>query len=129
MGAVGQGKSLCLVFLGGSVVNGGPVTVHNEEYTQPDPCVIQGRRIFGGPATIRLSSDEKRLYVTNGLYTPWDKQIYPEMVREGSVMMQLYVDTERGGLTVNDDFLVDFGNEPSGPARAHDMRYPLDNLA
>lgn len=39
-------------------------------------------------------------------------------------MLQIDVDTENGGLCVNPDFLVDFGKEPWGPARAHEMRYP-----
>lgn len=44
--------------------------------------------------------------------------------RDGSVMLQIDVDTEKGGLTVNHDFLVDFGKEPGGPCMAHEMRYP-----
>ena len=28
------------------------------------------------------------------------------------------------GMKVNEDFFVDFGTEPAGPARAHEMRYP-----
>jgi len=39
-------------------------------------------------------------------------------------MLQIDVDTEKGGLTVNRDFLVDFGKEPGGPCMAHEMRYP-----
>ncbi|CAG7816445.1 unnamed protein product, partial [Allacma fusca] len=34
------------------------------------------------------------------------------------------VDTINGGLTLNEDFLVDFGNEPDGPVLAHEIRYP-----
>ena len=34
------------------------------------------------------------------------------------------VDTEKGGLTLNQDFYVDFGTEPDGPALAHEVRYP-----
>nr|XP_056709184.1 methanethiol oxidase-like isoform X2 [Euleptes europaea] len=114
------------VFVGGSIPKGGAVTVLEdlELDCQPDPFMIQGRRVYGGPQMLQLSLDGKRLYVSNGLYTPWDKQLYPEMVREGSVMLQIDVDTERGGLYVNEDFLVDFGKEPCGPARAHEMRYP-----
>ncbi|XP_077176318.1 methanethiol oxidase-like [Paroedura picta] len=114
------------VFVGGSIPKGGVVKVleDHELDCQPDPVVIQGRRVHGAPQTIQLSLDGKRLYVTSSWYTPWDKQYYPELVREGSVMLQIDVNTERGGLSVNQDFLVDFGNEPCGPARAHDMRYP-----
>lgn len=39
-------------------------------------------------------------------------------------MLQLDVDTEQGGLTVNESFLVDFGKEPDGPCLAHEIRYP-----
>jgi hypothetical protein len=35
----------------------------------------------------------------------------------------LDVDTEKGGLTLNPDFLVDFGKEPDGPVLAHEIRY------
>ncbi|XP_054834459.1 methanethiol oxidase-like isoform X2 [Eublepharis macularius] len=114
------------VFLAGSITKGGVVTVLEDQELncQPDPFVIQGRRVYGGPVMLQLSLDGCRLYVTNTLYTPWDKQFYPELVREGSVMIQIDVNTEQGGLCVNEDFLVDFGKEPLGPARAHEMRYP-----
>lgn len=44
--------------------------------------------------------------------------------REGAVMVLIDVDTERGGLTVNKDFLVDFGKEPCGPCLAKDIHFP-----
>uniref|UniRef100_L7MZT7 Methanethiol oxidase n=2 Tax=Anolis carolinensis TaxID=28377 RepID=L7MZT7_ANOCA len=114
------------VFVGGSLQKGGPVTVLEDPELdcQPDPFVIQGRKVQGGPNMMQLSLDGKRLYVTNSLYTPWDKQFYPDLIRDGSVMLQLDVDTEKGGLSVNKNFLVDFGHEPFGPARAHGMSYP-----
>lgn len=46
------------------------------------------------------------------------------VLREGSVMMQINVDTVDGGLALNEDFLVDFGKEPDGPVLAHELRYP-----
>nr|XP_060614055.1 methanethiol oxidase-like [Anolis sagrei ordinatus] len=114
------------VFVGGSIAKGGPVTVLEDPEldSQPDPFVIQGKKVQGGPQMLQLSLDGRRLFVTTSLYTPWDKQFYPEMVKGGSVMIQLDVDTEHGGLCVNREFLVDFGQEPFGPARAHEMRYP-----
>lgn len=30
----------------------------------------------------------------------------------------------KGGLTLNPDFLVDFGQEPDGPVLCHEMRFP-----
>ena len=73
---------------------------------------------------LQLSLDGKRLYVTSSLYSPWDNQFYPDMKTNGSYLMQLDCDTENGGMTVNENFFVDFGKEPDGPARAHEMRFP-----
>ncbi|KFP89655.1 Selenium-binding protein 1-A, partial [Apaloderma vittatum] len=114
------------VFLGGSITAGGPVTVleDKELQGQPEPFVIKGKRMRGGPQMIQLSLDGKRLYVTSSLYSGWDKQFYPDLIKEGSVMLQIDVDTERGGLRVNENFLVDFGKEPDGPVLAHEIRYP-----
>ena len=46
------------------------------------------------------------------------------IIRNGSSMLQLDVDTEKGGLSLNRKFHVHFGNDPDGPALAHEMRYP-----
>lgn len=40
------------------------------------------------------------------------------------MLLQVDVDTEKGGLTLNRNFLVDFGDEPGGPVLAHEIRYP-----
>ncbi|XP_053744133.1 methanethiol oxidase [Synchiropus splendidus] len=114
------------VFLGGSIIAGGPVRVVEdpENQAQPGPRVIQGKRVQGGPQMLQLSLDGTRLYVTTSLYSGWDKQFYPDMVKEGSVMMQIDVDSVNGGLTLNQNFLVDFGKEPEGPSLAHELRYP-----
>ncbi|KAM7080542.1 methanethiol oxidase-like [Ciconia maguari] len=121
-----QTFGLLQVFVGGSITKGGPVTVCRDEelQSQPDPFFIKGKRVPGGPQMIQLSLDGKRLYVTTSLYSAWDRQFYPDLVKDGSVMLQLDVDTERGGLTVNKSFLVDFGKEPDGPCLAHEIRYP-----
>jgi len=39
-------------------------------------------------------------------------------------MLQIDCDTRRGGMSLNEDFFVDFEAEPNGPARAHEVRYP-----
>ncbi|RID49930.1 hypothetical protein BRARA_H00692 [Brassica rapa] len=51
-------------------------------------------------------------------------KFYPELMDKGSHIIQIDVDTEKGGLSINPDFFVDFGEEPDGPALAHEMRYP-----
>ncbi|MBL8821409.1 MAG: selenium-binding family protein [Planctomycetia bacterium] len=80
--------------------------------------------IGGGPQMIQLSKDGKRLYVTNSLFSSWDNMFYPKMASEGSWLIQVDCNTEAGGLKVNEKFVIDFGKEPQGPARAHEMRYP-----
>jgi selenium-binding protein 1 len=85
---------------------------------------VQGHQLQGGPQMLQLSLDGKRLYVTNSLFSSWDNQFYPALAKSGSYMLQIDCDTENGGLKINQDFYVDFGEEPAGPSRAHEMRYP-----
>lgn len=88
------------------------------------PVTIRGKEMTGGPQMIQLSLDGKRLYVTNSLYSTWDNVFYPQIGKQGSWLVQIDCDTEKGGMKLNDKFLVDFGKEPDGPSRAHEVRYP-----
>jgi len=88
-----------------------------------DSLIAKGP-LTGGPQMLQLSLDGKRLYVTNSLYSSWDNQFYPGMAEKGSSLLQIDCDTDAGGMTVNPAFFVDFGAEPAGPARAHEMRFP-----
>ncbi len=85
---------------------------------------VGGHKLLGGPQMLQLSLDGRRLYVTNSLLSKWDNQFYPEIGERGSYLLQIDCDLERGGMQLNDDFYVDFGAEPNGPARAHEIRYP-----
>jgi selenium-binding protein 1 len=85
---------------------------------------VRGRQATGGPQMLQLSLDGKRLYVTDSLVSSWDNQFYPDIAKQGSLLLQLDADTEKGGLTLNGRFVVDFGKEPDGPARAHEVRFP-----
>lgn len=40
------------------------------------------------------------------------------------MLLQVDVDSVNGGLTLNPDFCVDFGDEPDGPCLVHEVRYP-----
>ncbi|HEV8002862.1 MAG TPA: selenium-binding family protein [Planctomycetaceae bacterium] len=84
---------------------------------------VKGRELNGGPQMLNLSLDGKRLYMTNSLYSSWDNQFYPDLGKNGSYLMQFDC-APNGGLTVNENFLVDFGKEPTGPVRAHEIRFP-----
>jgi selenium-binding protein 1 len=70
------------------------------------------------------SLDGRRIYITNSLLSPWDQQFYPELISKGSQMLQIDVDLEAGKLSINPNFIVDFGGEPEGPVLAHECRYP-----
>jgi selenium-binding protein 1 len=83
---------------------------------------LPSRKLDGGPQMLQLSLDGRRLYVTNSLLSSWDNQFYPSMAKRGSYLIQIDCDSE-GGMKVNPDFFVDFGQEPHGPARAHEMRF------
>ena len=52
-------------------------------------------------------------------------QFYPDMIKKGSQLLKIDVDTVEGGLTLDEDFLVDFGQEPGGPVLAHEARPQL----
>ncbi|XP_046415365.1 methanethiol oxidase [Neodiprion fabricii] len=114
------------IFLGGSILSDGKVRVVEDKELdkQPEPVFVKGRRLYGSPQMIQLSLDGRRLYVTTSLFSPWDKQFYPEQVKHGSTMVKLDVDIQNGGMTLDKDFLVDFGADKDEILLAHEMRYP-----
>ncbi len=85
---------------------------------------LKDKELSGGPQMLQLSLDGKRLYVTNSLYSSWDNAFYPAIGKQGSWLARIDCDTEKGGMKLDERFLVDFGKEPAGPSRAHEMRYP-----
>ncbi|MEM9943755.1 MAG: selenium-binding family protein [Planctomycetota bacterium] len=87
-------------------------------------AALKGKKLEGGPQMLQLSLDGKRLYVTNSLYSPWDNQFYPAMADNGSYLLQIDCDTNQGGMKLNENFMIDFGAEPEGAARSHEIRFP-----
>ena len=86
---------------------------------------IDGERaVIGGPQMLQLSLDGERLYWTTSLFSSWDNQFYPEENEKGSVMLKANVNPRKGTMDLDEDFLVDFGDLPAGPARAHEIRWP-----
>jgi selenium-binding protein 1 len=85
---------------------------------------LRDRKLHAGPQMLQLSRDGRRLYATDSLFSVWDNQFYPDLGKHGSCMLQLDCDTTSGGLKLNERFLVDFGKEPGGPSRAHEIRFP-----
>lgn len=93
--------------LTGSVHLGGIVrqAAHPSKPAQP---------LNGGPQMVEVSRDGRRVYFTNSLYAPWDKQFYPEGIR--SWMVKLDADPQ-GGLRLDPKFFVEFGE-----LRGHQVR-------
>ncbi len=85
---------------------------------------LQSKELTGGPQMLQLSLDGQRLYATNSLYSTWDNVFYPEIAKQGSWLVQIDCQTTTGGMKLNEKFLMDFGKEPGGPSRAHEIRYP-----
>ncbi|OLZ42531.1 selenium-binding protein [Natrinema saccharevitans] len=85
---------------------------------------VRGRELAGGPQMLQLSLDGERLYWTTSLFSSWDDQFYPEEAERGSVMLKADVDPRTGTMELDEDFLVDWGDCPAGPARAHEIRWP-----
>ena len=67
-----------------------------------------GRPFPGGPQMTEISRDGKRVYFTNGLYSRWDVQFYPDGVPGVQVMCNVGAG---GGITLDREFHVDFGPE------------------
>ncbi|ARM74667.1 selenium-binding family protein [Acidianus manzaensis] len=73
-----------------------------------------GHKLTGAPQMLEVSRDGKRVYVTNSLYSTWDNEFYPEGLKGWMVKLNANKD---GGLEVDKDFFVDFGE-----GRAHQVR-------
>ncbi len=86
--------------------------------------LVNGIEISGGPQMIQLSLDGKRLYVTTSLFSTWDNQFYPEMKKNGGQMLKINCNSDTGGMEIDKDFIINFKNEPYGPSRCHESRYP-----
>jgi len=69
--------------------------------------------LSGGPQMVEISRDGRRVYVTNSLYSTWDDQFYPGL--KGWIV-KIDVNPD-GGMEVDPDFFVDFGE-----MRPHQIR-------
>ena len=57
------------------------VTKDVELKEQPDTLYVKGKKVQGAVQMIQMSLDGKRLYLTTSLFSVWDKQFYPEMMK------------------------------------------------
>jgi selenium-binding protein 1 len=75
---------------------------------QPD------RPLNGGPQMVEISRDGRRLYVTNSLYTPWDRQFYPDGVRGWMAKIDMH---PGAGMALDPNFFLQ-----TGSMRPHQVR-------
>jgi selenium-binding protein 1 len=89
-------------------------SVHLGGIVRRTPHPKTGKPLNGGPQMVEISRDGRRVYFTNSLYAPWDKQFYPEGIK--GWMVQLNADP-KGGITPDPDFFLEFEGE-----RPHQVR-------
>ena len=53
---------------------------------------------------LEISRDGKRIYFTNGLYTPWDEQFYPDGVKGWMVKVDV---NPNGGMELDRKFFLE----------------------
>ena len=82
----------------GSVHVGGIVrrTAHPKDTDRP---------LNGGPQMVEVSRDGRRVYLTNGLYSPWDAQFYPDGIKGWMTKIDVGHD---GGIAFDREFFVEF---------------------
>ena len=73
-----------------------------------------GHALNGGPQMVEVSRDGRRVYFTNSLYSPWDKQFYPAGIRSWMVKPDA---GPEGGLELDPDFFLEFNDR-----RGHQIR-------
>jgi methanethiol oxidase len=73
------------------------------------------KRLNGGPQMVELSRDGRRVYLTNGLYSPWDEQFYPAGLESWMVKFDTRAD---GGMALDSKFFL----EMDRGVRCHQVR-------
>ncbi|GFY93017.1 selenium-binding protein 1 [Actinidia rufa] len=110
------------VWVGGLIQKGSSVLAEADDGTTYQVDIPEIKR--------RATDDPVELRREAGFTLPTHSSVrgtvsfIPVLLVKGSHMLQIDVDTEKGGLAINHNFFVDFGSEPDGPSLAHEMRYP-----
>jgi selenium-binding protein 1 len=63
-----------------------------------------GTPLNGAPQMVEISRDGRRVYLTNSLYTPWDKQFYPDGIRGWMVKLDTRAE---GGMAFDPRFFLE----------------------
>jgi methanethiol oxidase len=78
------------------------------------PHPMGEERFLGGPQMVEISRDGRRVYLTNGLYSTWDDQFYPDRLEGWMVKINTI---PQGGMELDRDFLLQ-----TGKLRVHQVR-------
>ncbi|CAJ0576996.1 unnamed protein product, partial [Mesorhabditis spiculigera] len=95
-----------------------------EEHYHPSRTLLKNIPFRGGPATLQLSLDGRRLYVNNSMYKAWDAQFYPELISEGGQIALVEISTKDCSLQLAKEFLIDFKKVEGGPFLSRDLHFP-----
>jgi len=71
--------------------------------------------LSGGPQMVEVSRDGQRIYFTNSLYTPWDKQFYPAGIQ--GWIAKVDVPARGGAMLLDTNFFIE-----TGALRPHQIR-------
>jgi selenium-binding protein 1 len=74
-----------------------------------------GKPVNGGPQMVEVSRDGRRIYFTNSLYTPWDKQIYPDGIQ--GWIAKADIPANGGPMKLDTNFFIE-----TGGLRPHQIR-------
>jgi selenium-binding protein 1 len=74
-----------------------------------------GKAQNGGPQMVEISRDGKRVYLSNGLYTPWDEQFYPDGIQGWLAKLDIGA---AGGMALDPRFFL----ELDAGIRSHQTR-------
>jgi methanethiol oxidase len=85
------------IFMGSVRVGG--ITRRTSHPSNPE------KALNGGPQMVEISRDGRRVYVTNSLYSPWDKQFYPDGIRGWMAKVNV---APQGGIALDENFFVEF---------------------
>lgn len=99
------------------------------QYDIRDPFnpILTGQVTVPYAQMMRISPDNRRLYVTNSLLSTWDDDEFPAGVTRntGYGLWKIDLDHVNGGMTIDPNFFVDFDNVQKknsiGPARPHQV--------
>ncbi|CAI4221846.1 unnamed protein product [Auanema sp. JU1783] len=75
----------------------------------------------GGPGSLQLSLDGRRLYVSNSAYKVWDAQFYPELSSIGGQILR--IDIGINEMTINKNFKLDLAKMAGGPYVAREIHF------